>query len=361
MQQALRPYATAGVAIVGASLIGITPIGAPLRDMGTFRDVALTSGGSDLLTPWIDQFNTASENATTLLNTFAEAPFVGAQQALANLSDYTQQLLDDPANISNVTVQFQDDLAAVLQAFALQGQVGSLGYDKSTIAVTTLHTLLGDPSSLLNGHLGLLENIGSFIPAGIPSSDVLPIIDFLASPMSGYIMGDLGPFISPLVALDNSIAAGDGLNETLANMAGAFFNGATLSLNDLIPLVDQLNFFPQGMNMENLEIAFGGLLTPGDVGAQGGGVGGSILNSLGITLTGVPTIGSIDLSGVPVGPLAAWEGWDQAIASLLGWDGSGPPLADVTLPTIAADLLNGGSTTAASELSTLVNDVIAAF
>lgn len=38
----------------------------------------------DLLAPWIDQFNTASANATTLMNTFMDAPGVGFQQMVAN-------------------------------------------------------------------------------------------------------------------------------------------------------------------------------------------------------------------------------------------------------------------------------------
>jgi hypothetical protein len=150
------------------------------------------------------------------------------------------------------------------------------------------------------------------------------------------------------------------LNETLANMTGAFFNGADLNLDSVIPSLEGLDVFPPGMNIENLDIDFGGLLSPGDTAA---GVGGSIFNSLGIELTGVPVLGTINVTSQAVGPIGAWEGMEQTIASLLGWDGSGSPLSDLTLPTIPADFLDGGASaaTAATDLSSLVNDLLAAF
>ena len=62
------------------------------------------------------------------------------------------------------------------------------------------------------------------------------------------------------------------------------------------------------------------------------------------------------LTSQPIGPIGAWEGWAQTIASLLGWDGSGSPLADVTLPVIPTDFLDGSTIPAArpTDLSSLV-------
>lgn len=84
MQHALRPYVTAGIALVGSSLISVTPAVAPMPGIATIRDVALTGAMEDFLAPWIEQYNTAAANATTLFNNFALAPFVGYQQDLAN-------------------------------------------------------------------------------------------------------------------------------------------------------------------------------------------------------------------------------------------------------------------------------------
>ena len=360
MQQALRPYATAGVAIVGAGLIAITPMAPRLPDTFTVQDIKLVSGEDtlpDIAAPWIDVFNTSSENATTLLNTFYDAPLIGLQQLIANQSGFLQDFFNDPTSstVTNVSTQMQDNLAAFLTGLPLQNATSE------TTEIVTRHTLEG---TVETGHLVLFQEVPSFLPAD-EASIITPIINFLASPDSSIIMGDLGPLISPLVELSNCITAGDDFNTTLADVTGAFFNGADLNLDSLIPAIEASGYLPAGMNVENLDIGFGGLLSTGGVGADADGVGGSIFNSVGIDLTGVPVLGTIDAPSEAVGPLGAFEGMAQTIASLLGWDGSGSPLADVTLPIIPADFLDGSTipaaATAATDLSSLWQDLVAAF
>ena len=93
-----------------------------LPGLPTLREVTLTAGDTlpDLLAPWIDQLNTASADATTLLNNFFLAPGVGLQQFLANQSNFWQQVLDDPSNITAVTNQVQENLVALLTGYGLQ-------------------------------------------------------------------------------------------------------------------------------------------------------------------------------------------------------------------------------------------------
>jgi hypothetical protein len=381
VQQALRPYATAGVAIVGASLIAVTPMAPRLPDIQT-RDVALTAGEdtlSDILAPWIDVYNTASENATTLINNEALAPAVGLQQLIANDSGYLQDFFNDPTSstVTTISQEMQENLAAVLTGFTLQDPTSQ------TLTTVTEHTLNG-AAGVIGTHAGLFQEIGSFLPASINPAEVTPIVDFLASPDSGIIMGMLGPEISPFVELFNCITAGDDFNTTLADVTGAFFNGADLNLDSLIPAIEESGFLPAGMSIENLDFAFGGLLTPGDVSvgpyelfnssgdvtASIPAVGGSIFNSLGISLSNAPVLGSPDIASEAIGPIGAWEAWEQTIGALLGsgWDGKGAvgvtaPLTGVDLPTIPADFLDGGTipATAAADLSSLVQEVLAAF
>lgn len=319
-----------------------------LPDIGTFRDVTLTTADSDL-TAWIDAFNTASENATKLTNTFFDAPFVGEQQTVANMAGYLQDFFNDPTSstVASISSEMQANLAALLTGLPLQNAT-------SDVTSTVLeHTLQGVGET---GHLVLFNEVPSFLPAD-EASTITPIINFLASPDSGIIMGLLGPEIAPWVALGNSITDGDDVSTTLANMVGAFFNGANLNLDSLIPAIEASGYLPAGMNIENLDIGFGGLLSTGGVGADSDGVGGSIFNSLGIELTGVPVLDTIDAPSEAVGPIGAWEGMEQTIAALLGWDGSGSPLADVTLPIIPTDFLDSG-TAAATDLSSLVQDLV---
>lgn len=370
MQKTLRPYATAGVAIVGATLITVPPAVASLPDIPAARDVALTSFLTDAMAPWIEQYNAAADNATVLANNFNVAPFIALQQFIANQKDYMQQILDDPSNIPNVVSAMQDHMHAVTSAYSMV----TLDPTDPIAVTTTLHTLSGeaDLTNFLLGHgflYTLLPNLlPALLPAGTDVDAIMPIINFISSPMSGMIMGMIGPGISPWVALLNSITDGDGINETLANMAGAFFNGATLNLDFLIPLLGDA--VPPGM-LSHIEFAFGGLLTPGEVGnapytiydAAGNvvnevpAVGGSIFNGVGLSLDasallGVPLDMTVPSHGV--GPIGALMGWEQAIAGLLGadaWNWAGktgnpppadPPLSGFSFPVVPSDFFDDG-------------------
>lgn len=370
MQQVLRPYATAGIAVVGASLIAVTPAAATSPAVPQVRDVALTSVLGDFLAPWIAQGNTAAENATLLANNFFVAPHVALQQLIANMNGYAQQIFDDPANLPAVTAQMQQHLDAVQTGMTL------INASDETTATVTLHTLSGsDLSDFANPTLGhdlLFQLLPSFLPAD-QAATIGPIVDYLASPSSGMLIGALGPALSPWVALINSINDGDGFNEILANMAGAYFNGATLNLDALLPLINSAGLLPAPIELTHLEFAFGGLFSTGVVGNapyqlyDSGGdvvssvapVGGSIFNSLGLTISLGDLLplpgGGLALPGEPVGPIGAMLGASQTIAGLLGgdawnWNGKSggtpppavPPLSGFSLPLIPSDFFDDG-------------------
>ena len=353
----LRSFATAGAVLLGAGFVVFTPPSVGhVPGFATQRDITLTAGDTlpDLLAPWIDQFNTASANTTALTNAFFDAPGVAWQQMVANMSGYLQDFFNDPTSntVTSISAQMQDNLAAVLTGFGLQNA------DAATTATVLEHTLSGEVGLLGSGHGLLFGEVPGYLPAS-DAAEVTPIINFLASPASGILMGMLGPEIAPWVALSNSITDGDDFNTTLANMVGAYFNGATLNLDSLLPTINNLDLFPAGMAMTNLDIGFGGLLSPGGVGADADGVGGSIFNSVGIDFTGVPYLGTLDVPSQAVGPLGAWEGWAQTVASLLGWDGSGSPLSGVTLPTIPSVFFDdGGSSAMATDMSGWLQDLL---
>lgn len=366
MQHALRPYATAGAAIVGASLIAVTPLAAPLPSISKLTDVLLTASDNsqlgDLLAPWIGQYNTASENASQLANNHFLAPGVGFQQLLQVQSSLWQQLLDDPSKAGAITDEMQQNWKTLSSAFTL------LNADQSTISSVTPNTMDGTHGLLF----GMLPG---FLPPSVPADEVAPIVNFLASPFSAMLIGMLGPSISPWVALGNSITAGDGFNETLANMTGAYFNGATLNLDSLIPLIGQTGLLPSALNITNLDFAFGGLLSPGanalgplqthdasgDVLSSVTPVGGSIFNSLGITISGVPILGNLTLDSHGIGPIAAMEAWQQIMGNELGsgWNAGGkgqpsdanPPGSGIQFPTIPTDYFNHGTDGSAAAAS----------
>ncbi|MEB3050503.1 outer membrane porin GjpA [Mycolicibacter sp. MYC123] len=367
VQQTLRPYVTAGIAIVGSGLIAATPVATPLASGATVRDVALTAGDTlpDLMAPWTAVFNEASQNATTLLQNYYLAPNVGFQQMLANQTQFWQEILDDPSKIPAVMQQMQANLDAVLTGYTLQNASGgvSLNGFEGVIGTVASHTISGtDLTTLAFGHDLLFGLLPQFLPADI-SSFATPIVDFLASPLSGIIIGSLGPSIAPWVAMMNSIQDGDSFNQVMASWMNGFLNGATLNLDSLLPLIAQTGLLPAGTEITHLDFALGGLLTPGTVAVGPYGVdlpdgsttdvsavGGSIFNSLGITLTasllpGVP----ISIESQAVGPIAAMEAWGQTVGALLGsgWTGKGPvdvgpPWPGIDFPTVPDGLFDDG-------------------
>ncbi|WP_154677692.1 outer membrane porin GjpA [Mycolicibacter icosiumassiliensis] len=346
MHAILRPCATAGVVIAGTGLIAATPVvPAQAPAVPTVVDVALT-GLPGFLDTWQDVINTTNANISTLKDNYMLAPGVAWQQLYANAMGYLNQFLNDPSSstLADINTQIQEHLVAVRDGYTLP-----LDVDSDTMTVVTRHTIDG---STLAGHGFLLAQVPGYLPAGTDMDMVNSIINFMVSPLSGIIMGMLGPGISPWVALLNSITDGDSFSEIVANTVGGFFNGATLNLDFLLPSVNDAGFLPAGMSLDHLEFAFGGLLSTGSVGlttyqALGPGgvvdasvpvVGGSIFNSLGLQMVGVPGLGQILAHGNAIGPIAAFEMWGQIIGALLGSDWNGVGTIVVTQPALGVDL-----------------------
>lgn len=361
MHATVRPYAAAGVALVGASLVAITPVAAPQPAL-----LDVQSHAVQLTSAWDDVLNAASANMTSLLNNWYLAPGVGMQQFWANQLDYADQLANDPGGSANaVNEQIQLHLNAVISGWALQNTTSE------TYATVLNHSMDGT-------HALMFGQVAGYLPADVDPDQILPIIDMLGSPASAVFMASIGPMISPWIALLNGITAGDNPFDILTNMGGAFFNGATLNLDALLPMINEAGFFPAGMNMDHLDFAFAGLLSPGaaavsyqvlgpggEVAAEVPAVGGSLFQSVGLEFSGVPVLGTLDLNSAAIGPIAAWQAWGQTVGALLGsgWDGKGPvvvtpPLADASLPLLPTDALDDGGAGAATDAFGWLGDLL---
>lgn len=357
MELTLRPYALAGVAVIGGTAVAAVPMSQPNWTLPQMRSdaVALTAT-DDLLTSIVTELNDASANSTQLFDNFALAPFVGAQQGTVDGFGYLQDLING-TSFDTVLGDIQTQLTDVLSSFAL------IGASSDTISTTKGLTLDG-----LHGVV--FQELPTFLPASDAAS-LTPVLDFLASPASGILLGALGPVVSPVVSLFDSAEAiaaaaqaGDSataFQDLLAapvDAIGSIFNGATLNLDALVPAINDAGLLPSGDSVSSLSFAFGGLLSAGSVGdswkvATGTihAAGGSLFNSVGmgldVQLNGVPI--SLDLSANPVGPIGALEGFDQAVGLLLGdgWSGKGvtpgAPLAGLTFPTIPDTTATGAA------------------
>jgi hypothetical protein len=327
---------TAGVAVAGLIAVapGVNPVLPHLQHELQASAVRLTAGWdplTDLQTAFNTALTTAQTNASTLANNFMLAPGVGLQQAIVNQVGFLREVLNDPSSIGTVLTQIATNASVV--ATGLTG----IGATAATNKAAQAHSV-----DALHG--ALLSLLPTMLPPSIPPAVATSVLNVLASPLSGLVMGAVGPVISPAVALFNSVlavgaaiqasdpaAALSALLSAPVKAVGAFFNGADLNLDALVPLIAQAGILPASTAITSLDVAFGGLLSVGSVSqgtyTQNGTItpittpGGSILNSigLGVSLNGI----ALPILSQPVGPLGALESISQTVGVLLGdhWDG----------------------------------------
>jgi hypothetical protein len=321
MQLTYRPWITTGVALAGASLIAATPAAAPLPKVEV-PALQLTAD-FDPLGLWQEVFNTASANATAIAQDYFEAPLPVLQQSIVNQVNFLGDFLNNPGSIGSILGDiWGNGTAAALAPF-------------SPFIPAANSDLTG---SLDSAHQLLFGLISSLLP------DQQSLLDFLASPASGWLLGELGTILSPTLQFINDVTgiidaisgptpdwttALQDLVNIPANLTGAYLNG--YGPYDLLPLLDKLGIELPSLgsfgNITALDVDLGGLLSPG----------GSLFNALGVE-AGILVFGRpvtlLDVDGVPAGPLASLVQMTQAMSQAIGWDTVGNPLTHLTFPTL---------------------------
>lgn len=250
MQQTMRPYATAGIALVGASMIAITPVAPPLPQV-QMRSVKLVDAWSDLVSETTANLtnivsNASSSDITQLFDQFVTNPF-GVIEALANFDPtVTTDLGSLPATI---TV----DLPPGLE-LAIAG-LGATGATLTTLE-TVAQQLQTDPSltniseglaTVLNAYLNGADNI-SLLNGAI----TIPLFNGVLAPeVSGHI--DIN-----LINLVDALGLGD-TNVDLSSLLGSLDNVSLSSLLDALGVSgDKLGDLLA--NLTNPITSLGGLL-----------------------------------------------------------------------------------------------------
>jgi hypothetical protein len=161
MQQTLRPYATAGVALVGASIIAVTPVAAPLPEIQA-RSVKLVDAWSDLLTETTANLTNINANAdpTAIAGVFSALVTnpLGVIQALTNL---------DPTVTGSVatglTVELPPGLELALGQLGAEGAtlnaINDVVAQLATNPSGALNTLFEAPATIANAFLNGQDNI----------------------------------------------------------------------------------------------------------------------------------------------------------------------------------------------------------
>ena len=356
MQLATRPWITAGVVLVGSSVIIATPVEAAVPDLSVSA-VQLTAG-SDPLAEWEQVIQQALTNATDIWDHWSPAPFPALQQVLVNQVGFLEEVLKNPSTIADIPTQIEDNFnAAVNAAITPFTPVNpepyiypSLDTTPITVPIRIATTIFGNlnTSITLPGKAGLLDILehGLTIPGTTTTLPVLPLLlgdqlasevqpylSFAGSPLSGVLWGTIGTLLSTALqfnadatvisdALDSSTpdftTALQDLINAPANITGAFLNGyGDVSLDTLLTDLG----ISDASVPSTITADLGGLLSPA----------GSLLSGLDLTeMLGVacPTTlcATFDIPSTAVGPIASMIGLGQAIAEAIGWSGVGNPL-----------------------------------
>lgn len=309
MHTTVRPFATAGIALVGASAIAMTPLVATpsLPGIEVANPAVHLSAAVNPIEAWLQVLDTSGLNIENLADAYLQAPAPVLQQVIANQLGYLGELPD----VGAIAAQIGTNVHAAL----------------TTLFAEDLSTL--DPTH--SDVYGLLLNgLPPILPPVVPA-DLAPLVQFSTSYLSGVLLGVVGPVIGPILALAASAnaivgnlggedpdfeAALNTLVNTPAAMADAFLNGGqSVDITPLLKAVGLQSPIP-GLDF-GARLVFGGLLSPG----------GSIFNAMSIDLGdgSGPT-------GVGPGAIGSLIGLSQAIAKAIGWDGVGSPLAAPTAP-----------------------------
>jgi hypothetical protein len=322
MQLALRPYMTAGVALVGSSLIAVTPVAVPNIQR---HAIQLAATDFPLITPE-ELVTDTSSNLSALEAQWAADPFPVLTQMMINQAEYAQDLTTALQGAGSALESTLQGLPAVLQTAFTDLTTGDI-----------FDAVVGPEQYLINGVIGaglpLAEGISPILQ-GITGNlsavghDELPllliVLSFLYAPNAATVaFGAVGENIANDLSDGNLSGLTSDLANGLSTVLGGFLNGYPIEC-------DSCTLDPSGALLTGPSVGFG-----------------SFENII-LALQSIAT----DI-GAPT-PAAAAEAADSLV--------SGASLALPDLSTVATDLAGLlDPTTALTDFSNLVPDLLSAF
>ena len=249
LRRHLRPYVTTGVAIVGTSVLLVSPPAIPTAFAANNIPSASRSidlkASIDPLAAWQVAFDNTAANVTGLADTQLENPFPFFRQILNNQLLYLSQLPDIPAIVRQQVANVQ---AAVAAPFA------------------------EDVTTLDKSHAGIWAQLDSPMLVASKSDLAAALMPLTSTALSGLLLGAVGPVIGPALVLianaqtiveslkgDDAQSALATLLDIPAEMTNAFLNGGQ-SLN-VTSLINTLGI--EFVNPTQLDLEFGGVFSQG--------------------------------------------------------------------------------------------------
>src|SRR5271165_1761665 len=236
MHTAVRPYATAGVALVGASVIAVTPLAPPLPDI---HIAAPHVSAAVELTQFVNPITTlvgvitdTVGNLTTLGQQVLADPAPILQQVIINQIANAMTLATAAQSSVSALVNLLQGLPAVLQSAFSDLTMGNIsGAIDSVFGYLVLGGLLGVGAPLLQGistvGTAVGQNIGNAIAAFFSPTSLLNLAIAFVHP----IFSTESAFSFTAQQLFNAVTTGDFVTaaSVLINapivLTGAFLNG----------------------------------------------------------------------------------------------------------------------------------------
>jgi hypothetical protein len=315
MQQALRPYVTAGIALVGVSMIAVTPLVAPPPDVQV-RPVQLVDAWTTLFTDTTANLDNIASNAdasdiTQVFSALFTNP-LGVLDAITNL-DPTVTTTTGTDPLLQVSVELTPALEYIF------GQLGATGATIEAIN-GVVSQLQADPS---NAFSILYEGTASVLNAYLNGADNVSLL-------GGII--DI-PLYNGVLAPEQTASVDINLTD-LVNALG--LGNLNVSSLDLSSLLGQL-----GLGSLNLGQLFDALQLNGSP-LSDAGLGTLLADAS----TPVTTLGGL-LNLLGLGGLTSTDGLDLgsfSLTTLLTDLGLNPDVGGASLSTLLTELGLGGPT-----------------
>jgi hypothetical protein len=249
MQGALRPYMTASVALLGSSLIAVTPVAA--NDIQR-RAVQLSAVDFPLITPE-ELLTDTTDNLSALQAQWAVDPFPVLTQMMVNQAEYAQDLTTALQGVGGALENTLQGLPAVLQTAFTDFTSGDI-----------FNAVVGPEQYLINGVIGaglpLAEGISPILQ-GITTNlsnvghDELPlllvVLSLLYAPNAATVaFGAVGDNIANDLGDGNLTGLSNDLANGLSTVLGAFLNGYPIEC-------DACTLDPSGALLTGPSVSFG--------------------------------------------------------------------------------------------------------
>jgi hypothetical protein len=249
MQGALRPYVTASVALLGSSLIAVTPVAA--NDIQR-RAVQLSAVDFPLITPE-ELLTDTTDNLSALQAQWAVDPFPVLTQMMVNQAEYAQDLTTALQGAGSAIENTLQGLPAVLQTAFTDFTSGDI-----------FNAVVGPEQYLINGVIGaglpLAEGISPILQ-GITTNlsnvghDELPlllvVLSLLYAPNAATVaFGAVGDNIANDLGDGNLTGLSNDLANGLSTVLGAFLNGYPIEC-------DACTLDPSGALLTGPSVTFG--------------------------------------------------------------------------------------------------------